>query len=172
MKKGDLTRSGFTLISKACKGFTLIELLVVISIIGILATLLAANLVGVRERGRDAQRKMDVAQIQRALELYKSTQNPPSYPTTSGWEDALEDTANGGVNAVMKTVPHDPKCTDSDCSDNWADYVYTRGADTLQYTLQGCLENKSDTAKDSVQTTCPAACRVTFEGVCYTRTEP
>jgi prepilin-type N-terminal cleavage/methylation domain-containing protein len=36
------------------KGFTLIELLVSIAIIGILATLVMANLSGLQARGRDA----------------------------------------------------------------------------------------------------------------------
>lgn len=54
------------------KGFTLIELLVVLVIIASLATLLTANFVGVRQRGRDAQRKSDLRQIQSAFELYRA----------------------------------------------------------------------------------------------------
>lgn len=52
------------------RGFTLIELLVVISIIGILAALLIANMVGVRERARDAATKNNLKQLQSALRLY------------------------------------------------------------------------------------------------------
>jgi general secretion pathway protein G len=59
------------------KGFTLIELLVVIAIIGMLSALLVPNFMGARERARDAQRKSDLKQIQKALEMYRQDQNPP-----------------------------------------------------------------------------------------------
>jgi len=146
------------------KGFTLIELLVVISIIGILATLLMANVAGVRERARDAQRKSDVNQIQKALEMYKNNQTIPTYPTTSGWRTALE----GGTNPAMKTVPYDPKYV-STCTENcWSDYAYTRDPDSLgdnlTYKIVACLENASDPQKDSTNT-----CST---GYSFTRTEP
>lgn len=51
-------------------GFTLIELLVAISIIGVLAAVLLANMVGVRERGADAKLKNDLNQLKTALRLY------------------------------------------------------------------------------------------------------
>src|SRR5437588_640087 len=60
------------------KGFTLIELLVVIAIIGILATIVMVNVLSVRSRARDTQRKSDIRQIQSALELYRADQG--SYP--------------------------------------------------------------------------------------------
>jgi len=68
------------------KGFTLIELLIVIVIIGVLATLLMTNFVGVRQRGRDAQRKSDLRQIQAALELYRADvgQYPEALPVCNG----------------------------------------------------------------------------------------
>jgi general secretion pathway protein G len=56
------------------KGFTLIELLVVIAIIGMLSALLVPNFMGARERARDAQRKSDLKQIQKALEMYRQDQ--------------------------------------------------------------------------------------------------
>ena len=52
---------------KTQKAFTLVELLVVISLIGILATLVLANLNSARERARDAERKSDLRNIQTAL---------------------------------------------------------------------------------------------------------
>lgn len=151
------------LVSSKRKGFTLIELLVVISIIGVLATLLMANVAGVRERARDAQRKSDINQTQKALELYKNSQTTPIYPAS------LDSLAPN----FIKTRPHDPKCPGGTCTGNWVDYPYTRDAtDTLKYTLWACLENKSDPQKDSDQTGCPASCKTTAGGVCYTRTEP
>jgi type II secretion system protein G len=56
--------------TKIQKGFTLIELLVVISIIGILATLIMANLNEARARARDSRLKQDLNQLQTALQLY------------------------------------------------------------------------------------------------------
>lgn len=67
------------------KGFTLIELLVVISIIGILAALLLANMVGIRERSRDARLKSNMKQIQNALRLrYNDKQEYPTATTCGG----------------------------------------------------------------------------------------
>ena len=150
----------------ALKGFTLIELLVVISIIGILATLIFANFAGVRERGRDAARKSDINNIQKALEIYKSSQATPQYPPSATWRDALQDTAHSGANAAMKVVPHDPKY-DSACSSGcWPDYSYTLNAtDNLKYTLITCFENASDQQKDSTK---DASCSIAS----FTRTEP
>lgn len=107
---------------KLSKGFTLIELLVVISIIGILATLVLANLNSARQRGRDAQRKSDLRSIQEALQLYYNDFN--KYP----------DSMNK-VDDYMPAVPDDPIPA--------KDYVYAR-IDLDSYTLTACLENKSD----------------------------
>jgi prepilin-type N-terminal cleavage/methylation domain-containing protein len=161
------------------KGFTLIELLVVISIIGILATLLIANIGGVRARARDARRKNDISQIQKALEMYKNSQKPPEYPAGSGEVTVLE----GALETdYMQDVPHDPKCsynsTDDvwECTGDWPDYYYTLDeTDSLKYTLWTCLENKSDQQKDAVGTSpaaCVSACQTSGLGVCFSRTEP
>jgi len=52
------------------RGFTLIELLVVISIIGLLAVLVATNLNEARARARDSKEKQDIGQVKTALRLY------------------------------------------------------------------------------------------------------
>lgn len=52
------------------KGFTLIELLVVIAIIGLLSSVVIASLSSARIKARDARRKSDLRQIQKAVELY------------------------------------------------------------------------------------------------------
>lgn len=54
----------------ASKGFTLVELMIVIAIIGTLTGLVASNFVSAQAKARDARRKSDLTQIQRALELY------------------------------------------------------------------------------------------------------
>lgn len=124
------------------KGFSLLELLVVIGVIGMLAAISLPNFMSARERARDAQRKSDLIQIQKALELYKLDQNPPaflgadgsfsylSFPNTGAvWRDAANTTT------YMNKVPGDPN----------APYYYTPDNTALTYTLGACLENEADT---------------------------
>lgn len=54
------------------KGFTLIELLVVIAIIGILASVVLAELNTARGRARDAKRMIEINQLAKAIELYRA----------------------------------------------------------------------------------------------------
>lgn len=134
---------------KIKKGFTLIELLVVVSLIGILATLVLANLNAARQRGRDAQRKADFRNIQTALRLYYNDYGV--FPASSGgqivgcgsgpgacaWGE--ESFATGG-HVYMSTLPNDSL---SDVS-----YTYAR-TDPDNYTLTTCLENASDDAGEA-----------------------
>lgn len=144
---------------KLSLGFTLIELLVVISIIGILSALLMANFSSIRERARDAQRKSDLKQIQKALELYKDSQTVLAYPATGNLPFGL--TWSQGSAVYMAKVPVDPV--------NSGDYQYTYTSpidgDNLRYTLKACLENLSD--KDGVP---DATC--TSSGKKFELTEP
>lgn len=68
------------IIHNSSPGMTLIELIVVIVIIGVLAGLLlgAINPIEQVQRARDARRKSDLANVQRALELYY--QDKGAYP--------------------------------------------------------------------------------------------
>ncbi|WP_416208538.1 type II secretion system protein [Fodinibius sp.] len=52
------------------KGFTLVEILVVVGILGLLASVVYANLGGARQSANDARRISDVTSISDALELY------------------------------------------------------------------------------------------------------
>ncbi len=121
-------------------GFTLIELLVVIVIIGVLASFLMANYIGVRARGRDAKRKADLRQLQTSFELYRSSDPNGNYPTSplSGCGSSLTD--SGGTVIYMKSIPCDP-------STNLL-YSYTYTAATKSYTLIACLENVNDQQSD------------------------
>jgi len=129
---------------KIKNGFTLIELLVVMVIIGLLAGLILPNFMSARERARDARRKSDLEQIQKALELYKMDQSPPVYIGGDPFKpvacDAIWQSAGGTV--YMSKFPCDPKTTAS----AWR-YVLTIPrvvGEDLTYTLVACLENKSD----------------------------
>ena len=86
-------------------GFTLIELLVVISIIGILTTLVAANLNSARSRARDAQRKSDLKNIATALRLYYNDNG--RFPDTGDIPWGTSWTGTGST-VYMNPVPKDP----------------------------------------------------------------
>lgn len=95
------------------QGFTLVELMVVIVIIGLLATIVALNVLPSGDTARVQKAKADIATIEDALELYK-LQNI-SYPTTSQGLAALS-TAPAGLadpsryqaGGYLKRLPDDP----------------------------------------------------------------
>ncbi len=121
-------------------GFTLIELLIVVSIIGVLATLLMTNFIGIRQRARDAQRKGDLKQIQSALELYRADQG--GYPLTASFPVCgLSLTGGSPQSTYMQKIPCDPL--------NSGQYIYTYLSNGTTYNLYSCLENISDSQKDS-----------------------
>lgn len=114
------------------KGFTLIELLIVVAIIGVLATLLMVNFIGVRQRARDAQRKSDLRQIQSALEIYRADNSSYalSLPTCG-----LPFAYNGTT--YMQKVP---------CDALGGSYTFSSAGTT--YSITACLENTNDSQKD------------------------
>ncbi len=155
--------------TKVTKGFTLVELLVVIAVISMITAMLFPNFMGVRQRARDAQRKSDLAQIQKAMELYKSDENPPVYPTVDSgsgsfpgslcskcWSSNGIDDCTG--NLYMQHFPCDPQ------SSNPTPYIYTLDAtDNLKYTLSTCLENLADSDRDPTpQPTCQAVSKASY----------
>ena len=132
------TARRFTLMNQnsICElGFTLIELLVVISIIGLLATLITANLNAARSRSRDAVRKADLKNIQTALRIYYNDNG--AYPSSISWGDEW----SSGSNIYMNEIPNDPLPDQS--------YAYTMDSDNDTFTLTACLENTSDTKCDT-----------------------
>jgi prepilin-type N-terminal cleavage/methylation domain-containing protein len=62
------------------RGFTLLELLVVIAIIGVLSSIILANLASARSEARDAARATLVREMRNAMELYYSERG--EYPTS------------------------------------------------------------------------------------------
>lgn len=130
------------------KGFTLIELLIVVAIISILSTLLMVNFIAVRQRGRDAQRKSDLREIQSALELYRADKD--NYPAANT-DNTIGISCNGKTqitgdsncpssNIYMQKVPQDPS---GSSYYNQGKYYYS--TDQTNYTLAACVENTNDT---------------------------
>lgn len=149
--------------NKKVSGFTLIELLVVISLIGIIATFLLANFNAARERGRDAQRKADLRNLQTALRLYYNDNGgyPPSNASfqimgcgtkaapaacNPAWGGTWALTGGPTYMSVMAKDPLSPT----------PDYRYVQ-TDSDNYTLTACLENLSDDKgkTDASATWCP-----------------
>lgn len=141
------------------KGFTLVELLVIISIISILAISLLAliNPKFQLQKGRDAKRKADLAQIQAALELYRSDNG--HYPR-SDWQLSessdpwIQDTLNPPTQSFspeyLKSIPKDPTNTGGNPSSGGFEYGYYSsgwcGSAGVSYILTARLENAGDPA--------------------------
>ena len=93
------------------QGFTLIELLVVIAIIGILSAVVLTSLDSARAQARDSKRYSDIAQIQKALELYHIDNG--AYPISSwvcsynsNW--STTSTLGSALEPYLPSVPIDP----------------------------------------------------------------
>ena len=143
---------------KSVPGFTLIELLVVISIIGLLSSVVLVSLNAARMKSRDAQRKANLTQLSKALELYYSDNN--QYPTTDGtwWGEC----ANGGSHGLtgssawipnlapqyLTKLPHDPSTGAGTCgTPAWACYIYY--SDGKNYKIMAhCLAETGYPAND------------------------
>jgi general secretion pathway protein G len=95
------------------QGFTLIELLVVIVIIGLLATIVAINVIPAGNSARVAKAKADIATLEQALEQYRL--DNLTYPSGTDGLNALlapppglpapERYRQGGY---IKKLPEDP----------------------------------------------------------------
>jgi len=93
-------------------GFTLVELMVVIVIIGLLATIVALNVLPSGDTARVQKAKADIANIENALELYKL--QLLAYPTTAQGLAALSSAPAGLADAsryqrggYLKRLPED-----------------------------------------------------------------
>ena len=140
------TRRGFFFGEKKTRsGFTLIELLIVMAILGLLATVGLASFRSSQIKGRDAQRKNDLGQLQRGLEAYYNDKgqypDPDDLPGPgSPWQD---ESVEGGT-LYMKEIPTDP-----------IGFTYEYESDGTYYKIFAHLENEND--KDLVpETGCDA----------------
>jgi|SRR3989339_496598 len=115
------------------KGFTLIELLLVIIILGVLTAMITGNFFTSLKKGRDAKRKADLEQIQRALEMYYEDKR--AYPDSLSFGNSLCETADclSGEKIYMQKLPNDPI--------SGKDYEYLVAADGTSYSMYACMEN-------------------------------
>ncbi len=114
------------------KGLTLIELLVAIIILGVLSSLIAGNVVNSLKKSRDARRKADLEQVQRALELYY--QDNKQYPASLTWGGSLTHPSNTNI-IYMTKLPQDPVSGNN--------YLYQTDSQK-NYRLYSCIENPQD----------------------------
>lgn len=139
-------------------GFSLIELLVVMGIIAILVALVSFNFNSARARARDLQRKNDLKGVQQALELYRS-EHGQAFPSSASWTALMNELKAGGY---IKNDYTDPK--ESLMTSSWKQYTYESTDPYLTYTLETCLENKTD---EDGSGACTGA-----DGVLYVVNEP
>lgn len=130
-------------------GFSLIELLVVITIAGVLASIITANVLKGRVNTRDATRKSDIESIKKALESF-------STDTVGGGKFPVTITAAALVtNGYIKKVPTDPKtntpylyfpitAAGGQCSTGGNTPSAASNGDCINYNLIACLENAKD----------------------------
>lgn len=125
-------------------GFTLIELLVVISIIGILAALLLANMAGIRDRADDARVKSNMKQLQNALRLYYN--DTGKYPLGTSLPNLTEYAdANLASDLIAKHMVYNGSGADA----YWACVPLTNPNDREQEvpgSTGKCADNLSDAA--------------------------
>ena len=125
-------------------GFTLIELLVVIFIIGVLVSLILANILGARQRAEDVQRKNDLQQLQKALRLYYNDYQ--RYPESDGDAGLTSDVLENSRFVVEDTVYM------GQVPDEFEYYVDEDGE---AFRLFVALDNLSDKDIEKSQNRCP-----------------
>lgn len=121
------------------KGFTLIEIILVMVLLAIITGILLTNFNSSLKRGRDAQRKNDLAQVQKALEIYYSDmQAYPSFTTFFGGKLCTTVACSTSERVYMQRTPKDPSSSYS--------YVYVPepGTTPSYYYLYSYIENDKD----------------------------
>ena len=133
---------------KSHNGFTLIEIMVVVVIIGLLAAIIAPNILGRSDQAKVTVARTQMKQIGNALDLYKLDNH--HYPSTQQGLQALVNKPNGFPEAknwnpdgYMKAVPTDPWDTEYQYISPGADHPF----DLFSYGSDG-REGGDGTAAD------------------------
>jgi type II secretory pathway pseudopilin PulG len=128
-------------------------------IIGVLATFFIGGYTGAQKKARDANRKSDLNQLAKALEIYYNDYRrypvessgrimgcPSTGPTACEWDgtDQFTDTKT----VYYKTIPGDPNEAQG------ARYVYRSDASGTYYRLYALLENLEDPDRISTSESC------------------
>jgi general secretion pathway protein G len=97
--------------ARAAAGFTLIEIMVVVVILGILAALIAPNVISNIDKAQVTKVKQDIRAIESALKLYRLDRF--RYPTTEEGLDALvnppsDTTVAFPTGGYLDRIPKDP----------------------------------------------------------------
>ncbi len=120
-------------------GFTLIELLVAMAIIAVLATVGLGAFFTAQMKGRDARRKADLEQIQRALEIYFNDKGVYPEAAEIDWgpgHDLVDPDGSGEL--YIKVIPSDPQ------SPGVTYFYEVDTPDRTWYNLYAILENDND----------------------------
>lgn len=91
---------------KRSRGFSMVELLVVATIIALLAAAGVVSFTTASRNSRDAKRRADLAQVQAALELYRTEEG--AYPSSSSYDQLLTDMNSDGYLTNISGL-NDPK---------------------------------------------------------------
>lgn len=138
------------------RGFTLIELLIVIILLGVLSALIVGNFFTSLKKGRDAARKTDLSNVQRALESYYADNN--KYPISISFGNPLNDPGGSGK-SYMEKLPDDP------VTGHHYEYVSPSGTGA-DYKIFACLEDSQQMLP--VTATGYASATMTSCGSCFT----
>lgn len=121
-------------------GFTLIELLIAIVIISVLVGIGITSFITSQIKARDSQRKSDLANIARSLEMYYNDKG--RYPPASGglingieWGGEFADDTVAGGAVYMVKLPSDPGAHA---------YYYTIETNGTAFRVYALLENTKD----------------------------
>lgn len=147
----------------------------VMAIMGILASASIGAYLASQQKGRDAQRKNELSQLQRALESYVADHGV--YPAASsnriascGAPDYLSECSWGGEfrdkagTVYMKQLPKDAAAQQT--------YVYVMSSDRKKYQLFARLENQNDPARGSYAYICSTGAKACNYGVASSNATP